>query len=269
VLFALAQVSRDMEVACVPQFKEDEFAYEDGLHVGLAQFSPNIIRNSVKFANNENVLLITGPNMGGKSTILRQTCLLAIIAQIGCYVPARSYRGIPFDRIFCRIGASDRIVEGKSTFYIELEETRRILDQASRNSLVIIDELGRGTSTFDGVSIAYGTLSYIVEVIGCFTLFSTHYSILADEFAMCIQVRNKTLEYHLNGLHLDFTYKLIDGVAERSFAENVARLVGIKEEILGNARERSMMVTKESRALKDLQELTKHTNDILVEFGLI
>lgn len=118
--------------------------------------------------------------MGGKSTILRQTCLLAIMAQIGCYVPAKSYKGIPFDRIFCRIGASDRIIEGKSTFYIELEETRRILDQASRNSLVIIDELGRGTSTFDGVSIAHGTLSHIVETIGCFTLFSTHYSILAD-----------------------------------------------------------------------------------------
>jgi len=110
VLFSLAQVSREMEEACIPEFTENEFAYEDGLHVGLAQFSSNVVRNSVRFCNSENVLLITGPNMGGKSTILRQTCLLAIMAQIGCYVPAKSYKAIPFDRIFCRIGASDRII---------------------------------------------------------------------------------------------------------------------------------------------------------------
>lgn len=151
--------------------------------------------------------------MGGKSTILRQTCLLAIIAQIGCCVPAKKYEGVIFDRIFCRIGANDRIIEGKSTFYMELDETKRILELASRNSLVVIDELGRGTSTFDGVSIAYGTLWSIVETIGCYTLFSTHYSLLADEFQLCRNVRNKTMQCFVDGNKLNFTYKLIDGVA--------------------------------------------------------
>ena len=142
-------------------------------------------------------MLITGPNMGGKSTILRQTCLLAILAQIGCYVPARFYKGKIFDQIFCRIGASDRVVEGKSTFYVELEETKHIIEKATKDSLVVIDELGRGTSTFDGISIAVGTLRALIEDIGSLTLFSTHYSIVADEFTTCKQVRNKTVTYKI------------------------------------------------------------------------
>jgi len=107
----------------------------------------------------ERVLLLTGPNMGGKSTLLKQTCLLVILAQLGCLVPAKSYSAPIFDQIFCRIGASDRILEGKSTFYVELEETKRIITKANHSSLVVIDELGRGTSTFDGMAIAEAVLN--------------------------------------------------------------------------------------------------------------
>jgi len=120
--------------------------------------------------------------MGGKSTLLRQTCLGVILAQIGCFVPAQKCVLTPVDRIFTRIGASDRILEGKSTFFVEMEETRTILQHATNKSLVIIDELGRGTSTYDGFALASAVLSYIQNRLNCMTLFATHYHMLLDTF---------------------------------------------------------------------------------------
>lgn len=128
-------------------------------------------------------MLLTGPNMGGKSTILRQTCVLVILAHLGCYLPASSCQLTPVDRIFTRIGASDKILAGQSTFYVEMSETSTILSHATEKSLVIIDELGRGTSTYDGTAIAYSTLKYVSEKIGCLTLFSTHYHSLVEDFS--------------------------------------------------------------------------------------
>lgn len=128
-------------------------------------------------------MLLTGPNMGGKSTILRQTCVLVILAHLGCYLPASSCQLTPVDRIFTRIGASDKILAGQSTFYVEMSETSTILSHATEKSLVIIDELGRGTSTYDGTAIAYSSLKYISERIGCLTLFSTHYHSLVEDFS--------------------------------------------------------------------------------------
>lgn len=120
--------------------------------------------------------------MGGKSTLLRQTALAVILAQIGCFVPAASCELSPIDRIFTRIGASDRILEGKSTFYVEMEETKNLLQFATPRSLAIIDELGRGTSTFDGYAIANAVMQFLVRRLNCLTLFSTHYHMLLDEF---------------------------------------------------------------------------------------
>ncbi len=120
--------------------------------------------------------------MGGKSTILRQNCLAAILAQIGCFVPCASLTMTPVDRIFTRLGASDRILEGKSTFLVEMEETRNIMQFATYRSLAILDELGRGTSTFDGYSIAHAVLNYLVNTIKCRAMFSTHYHMLLDDF---------------------------------------------------------------------------------------
>ena len=127
-------------------------------------------------------LLITGPNMGGKSTLLRQTCLAAIMAQIGCFIAAESCRMTVVDRIFTRLGASDRILENKSTFFVELEETKAICELATPDSLVIMDELGRGTSTFDGYAIAHSVLSYLITRASCRTLFTTHYHMLVEDF---------------------------------------------------------------------------------------
>ena len=177
----------------------------------------------------ERVLLLTGPNMGGKSTLLRQTCLLAITAQIGCFVPAASYSCVVYDQIFCRIGASDRMVEGKSTFYVELEETKRILDQATPNSLVIIDELGRGTSTYDGMALASSILKCLIDEIGCFTFFSTHYYPLTRKYVHQKQVQCAKIGYYFQNGAIRFTYQLEKGVAEKSFANQVAAMVGISQ----------------------------------------
>ena len=144
------------------------------------QFVPNDTLLSPN--QDQTLLLVTGPNMGGKSTLLRQTCMSVILAQIGCYVPAESMALTPVDRIFTRIGASDRILEGKSTFYVEMEETKNIIQFATNKSLAIVDELGRGTSTFDGYSIAHAVLKYLVSSLNCRSLFSTHYHMLLDEY---------------------------------------------------------------------------------------
>jgi DNA mismatch repair protein MSH6 len=133
---------------------------------------------STEAGSEARVLLLSGPNMGGKSTLLRQTCLIAILAQVGSFVPAESCALTPVDRIFTRLGASDRILCGQSTFFVELAETAAAARGASRRSLVIMDELGRGTSTFDGTAIASATVKHLVERSKCLTLFATHVSSL-------------------------------------------------------------------------------------------
>ena len=142
-----------------------------------ARFVPNDV-----IVGSPPTILITGPNMGGKSTLLRQTCLAAILAQIGCFVPADSAKISIVDRVFTRLGASDRILENKSTFFVELEEAKAICDLATPHSLIIMDELGRGTSTFDGYSIAYAVLNYLSKRVRCRTLFTTHYHMLVEQY---------------------------------------------------------------------------------------
>ena len=145
-----------------------------------------------------NCLLVSGPNMGGKSTLLRQTCLAVVLAQIGCFVPAERCLLTPVDRIFTRIGAFDNILEGKSTFFVEMEETKAILEKATENSLVILDELGRGTSTFDGQALADAVLNHIVYKIGCRALFSTHYHTLSEKYANSDEVEICRMAYNFD-----------------------------------------------------------------------
>lgn len=136
--------------------------------------------------------------MGGKSTLLRQTCIAVIMAQLGSYIPASKCRLTPFDRIFTRIGANDNIMAGQSTFMVELAETSKILKEASPRSLVILDELGRGTSTFDGYAIAYAVLYHLVTQTGCLGLFSTHYGTLTQEFANNALVALKYMSFYVD-----------------------------------------------------------------------
>lgn len=216
---------KDLRHPCVcMMMKEGQFIPND-IYLGDANDS----------ANGKQVMVLTGPNMGGKSTLLRQACVAAILAQIGCYVPATSCKLSVVDRIFTRLGASDKLLEGKSTFYIEMEETVNAVKFSTKNSLVIMDELGRGTSTFDGVAIAYGVLKHLLDVVCCRTLFATHYHVLLEEFRDSYE----HLAYYFMDCFFDaakeriiFKYKLKQGECPRSFGIQVAKAAGIDQEIV-------------------------------------
>ncbi|KAL3140400.1 hypothetical protein ABBQ38_004660 [Trebouxia sp. C0009 RCD-2024] len=190
-------------------------------------------------------LLLTGPNMGGKSTLLRATCLAVVLAQMGCYVPAASCRLSVADRIFTRLGASDRIMAGESTFMVECSETASILQHATPDSLVVLDELGRGTSTFDGYAIAHAVLQHMSSQVDCRLLFATHYHPLTAEFAANPRVSLGHMAALVGsagdagGEHDDglvFLYKLHKGAAPKSYGLQVARLAGIDADIVAKAR---------------------------------
>jgi DNA mismatch repair protein MSH6 len=196
-------------------------------------------------SNGASVLLLSGPNMGGKSTLLRQTCLITILAQVGSFVPAEECTLTPVDRIFTRLGASDRILCGQSTFFVELAETAAAVRGATRRSLVIMDELGRGTSTFDGTAIASATVKYLVERIQCLTLFATHYHSLLEDWKDNQSVRLGHMECIVEDdsqddvdvkSNITFLYTLGDGPCPRSFGVNVAKLAGLPDDVLRRAK---------------------------------
>ncbi len=183
------------------------------------------------------LLVITGPNMAGKSTVLRQTALIALLAQMGSFVPARRARVGLVDRIFTRVGASDDLARGRSTFMVEMTETAAILHNATRRSLVVLDEIGRGTSTFDGVSIAWAVAEHLHDRLGCRTLFATHYHELQDLARERVRVRNLTVAVREVGDQVVFLRKLVQGGASRSYGIEVAKLAGLPAEVLARARE--------------------------------
>jgi DNA mismatch repair protein MutS len=185
------------------------------------------------------ILLITGPNMAGKSTYLRQVALLVLLAQLGSFVPAESARIGVVDRIFTRVGATDRLTRGESTFMVEMRETAEILTQATSSSLVILDEIGRGTSTFDGLSIAWAVAEYLHDTpgLGPRTLFATHYHELADLARTRSGVRNAHFEAREWGEEVLFLRQLVPGAASRSYGIQVARLAGLPATVLERAKE--------------------------------
>jgi len=185
------------------------------------------------------ILLITGPNMAGKSTYLRQVALLVLLAQIGSFIPARTARIGIVDRIFTRVGATDRLTRGESTFMVEMRETAEILSQASSSSLIILDEIGRGTSTFDGLSIAWAVAEYLHDTpgLGPRTLFATHYHELADLARTRSGVRNAHFDAREWGEEVLFLRQLVPGEASRSYGIQVARLAGLPDTVLERARE--------------------------------
>jgi len=180
------------------------------------------------------LMIITGPNMGGKSTLLRQACLVVVMAQIGSFVPAQLCELTPTDQIFTRLGASDRIFTGQSTFMMELNETANILKHATPNSFVILDELGRGTSTFDGYAIAFASIKKL-GAIGCRCLFSTHYHKLTDEFQISSGVGLGHMACTTENGQMVFMYKLEEGACPKSYGMNVAQMANMDERILHRA----------------------------------
>jgi DNA mismatch repair protein MutS len=186
----------------------------------------------------QQVLIITGPNMAGKSTILRQAALIVLLAQAGSFVPAESARIPLVDRIFTRVGAMDDMAGGRSTFMVEMTETSRILEQAAGRSLVILDEVGRGTSTFDGLSIAWAVAEYLHELhgTGVKTLFATHYHELTELAARLERVKNFNVKVKEYQGGIVFLRKLAPGGVSRSYGLQVARLAGLPPAVLDRAR---------------------------------
>ncbi|KNC79982.1 hypothetical protein SARC_07637 [Sphaeroforma arctica JP610] len=190
------------------------------------------------------IVLLTGPNMGGKSTLLRQTCMAIVMAQLGCFIPAESCRMTLTDRIFTRIGANDNILAGQSTFMVELKETSNILQHATKNSLVILDELGRGTSTFDGYAIAFAVLKHLINDVGCRAMFATHYHMLCEEFKRERSVANMHMSCLVDEDKRDvtFLYQLALGVCSKSYGMNVANMAGVPRQVIERAEEKAKLI---------------------------
>lgn len=183
------------------------------------------------------LIVLTGPNMAGKSTILRQIGLIQLMAQVGSYVPARRAQLPVVDRLFTRVGASDNLVRGQSTFMVEMSETSAILHTATRRSLVLLDEIGRGTSTYDGVSIAWSVSEHLHDAIGCKTVFATHYHELTQLASELRGVRNFTVAVREVGDQVLFLHRLIPGGADRSYGIEVGRLAGLPAAVITRAKE--------------------------------
>jgi len=246
VLASLAHVAA-LRNYCRPQFTaspdSDDLEIVDGRHPvieqqemagGSERFVPNDLYLN---ANTHTILLLTGPNMGGKSTYLRQTALIVILAQMGSFVPARSARLSVVDRVFTRIGASDNLARGRSTFMVEMTETAAILHTATPRSLILLDEVGRGTSTYDGLAIAWAAVEYLHARVRAKTLFATHYFELTELAEQLSGVKNYHVSVKETGGGIVFLRKVEPGAADRSYGIEVAKLAGLPNEVITRARE--------------------------------
>jgi DNA mismatch repair protein MutS len=238
VLSSLAILARERRY-CRPTFADDRtLEIVDGRHPVLEQqLGSEFVANDVRFANGDTLALITGPNMAGKSTYIRQVALIALMAQIGSFVPAKSVKIGVVDRLFARIGASDEIHTGQSTFMVEMTETANILNNASNRSLVILDEIGRGTSTLDGLSLAWAIAEFIAVEVQCRTLFATHYHELTDLGQRLKGVRNLNVAVREWEEQVVFLHRIVEGGTDRSYGIHVARLAGVPPEVLKRARQ--------------------------------
>jgi DNA mismatch repair protein MutS len=204
------------------------------------------------------ILLITGPNMAGKSTYIRQVALITLMAQIGSFVPARSAVIGIADRIFARVGASDELSRGQSTFMVEMTETARILNTATPRSLVILDEIGRGTSTYDGISLAWAAVEYLHEHIGCRTLFATHYHELTDLEKSFSGMKNLNVAVREWQDEVVFLHKIVEGAADKSYGIHVARLAGVPREVIERSKEILAQLEEEHLDAEGRAKIARH-----------
>jgi DNA mismatch repair protein MutS len=225
---------------CQPEFcGEQVFEVNQGRHLVVEQvLDEPFIANDALLNSKRRMLLITGPNMGGKSTYMRQNAVIALLAHIGSFVPASATRMSPMDRIFTRIGSSDDLASGRSTFMVEMTETANILHNATPRSLVLMDEVGRGTSTFDGLSLAWAAAVQLAQSVKAFTLFATHYFELTTLPEQCPSMANVHLDATEYQDHIVFLHNIQEGPASRSYGLQVAKLAGIPNAVLKAAQEK-------------------------------
>lgn len=212
---------------------------KEGRHPVVEQVSEQpFVANDLEFSAQRKMLIITGPNMGGKSTYMRQSALIVLMAHFGCFVPAKIARIGPIDRIFTRIGASDDLAGGRSTFMVEMSETANILHNATRQSLILMDEIGRGTSTFDGLSLAWACADYLAKQTKAFTLFATHYFELTTLAEEQQEIQNVHLDAKEHGEKIVFLHSVKEGPASQSYGLQVASLAGVPRAVIEKAREK-------------------------------
>ena len=237
-LYALAEISSENGYTR-PQFHTGHSIHmKEARHPILDRMmkTTRYVSNDLEMGEDNDILMITGPNMGGKSTYMRQTVLLVIMAQIGCFVPAKKAEMPIFDQIFTRIGASDDIMSGQSTFMVEMIEANNALQNATANSLILFDEIGRGTSTYDGMALAQAMIEYIIRNIKAKTLFSTHYHELTEMAEKNAGIRNVHVDVHEEDDKVTFLYRVLDGKADKSYGINVARLAHLPSSVLERAK---------------------------------
>ena len=254
-----------------PVFTDGLVDIRSGRHPILDEMmkDPKYVSNNLYLDDQENILLITGPNMGGKSTYMRQIALIVIMAQIGCYVPASSCQIPVFDKIFTRIGASDDILSGQSTFMVEMNEANRALQQATDHSLILFDEIGRGTSTYDGMSLAQAMIEYIASVIHAKTLFSTHYHELTALTDSVGCVRNVHAAVKEEDNQVTFLYKIKKGPAQQSYGINVARLAGLPGSVLERAADIQKELESKKRVVQQSFQLVEMKKEDPVADGIM
>ncbi len=282
-LASLATVARNNNYVRPVINNRGSLDIKDGRHPVVEKLTANdqFIANDCYLDESTNTIaIITGPNMAGKSTYMRQVALIVLMAQIGSFVPAASARVGVCDRIFTRVGASDDLSTGQSTFMVEMNEVANILNNATSRSLLILDEIGRGTSTYDGLSIAWAVVEYISEKIGAKTLFATHYHELTELEGQISGVHNYCIAVSENGEDIVFLRKIIPGGADQSYGIQVARLAGLPEDLLKRARvivnslnesdiaavsDKITMQEKLEAKLKDIQseKISAYDNEIL------
>ncbi len=246
VLTCLAERADSLALSRPTLQNETGIHIEAGRHPVVEQVLEHaFIANDLKLDNHRRMLVITGPNMGGKSTYMRQVALIAVLAHIGSFVPATSARIGTLDRIFTRIGSSDDLASGRSTFMVEMTETANILHNASRRSLVLMDEIGRGTSTFDGLSLAWACANHLAVKIQALTLFATHYFELTQLPDQVPNVANVHLSAKEQGDNILFLHKVMEGPANQSYGLQVAKLAGVPSSVVNSAKRKLNQLEKQ------------------------
>ena len=261
-----SMLARDWDYCCPELSAEDALHIDQGRHPVVEQmlkedrmqessaFVPN---DTLLSSDEEQIALITGPNMAGKSTYIRQVALIVLMAQVGSWVPARTCKIGLVDRIFSRIGASDELARGNSTFMVEMNETANILNNATNKSLIILDEIGRGTSTYDGLSIAWAVLEHLhgEEPVGPRTLFATHYHELTQLEKPLGRLRNYCVLVKEWNDSVIFVRQVVSGTADRSYGIQVARLAGLPDSVIDRA----------NTILGELESQGQHIDPVLVQ----
>ena len=270
VLSGLAETAKVCDYVRPTLDESRSLQITDGRHPVLDQtlVDEKFVPNDTTLDPDENrVVLITGPNMAGKSTYIRQVALITLMAQIGSFIPAAEATIGMVDKIFTRVGANDDLAAGQSTFMVEMNETSLIINNATENSLVILDEIGRGTATFDGLSIAWAVAEHLHDQIGARTLFATHYHELTRLSQSRKSVQNFSVAVREWNDRIIFLRKIVKGSANRSYGIQVARLAGLPPEIIHRAKDILAHLESQSAAPKARKQ-TESNDDTMPSLGL-